>query len=242
MRAKIRTALVVASLITLFAGCSQPTETVIPSDTASWDTKLAPSMQKLSEEDRKLAAGYLMRVKMSEVFGAKGGIPVGMTLGHAIEEQRKWIAAQKEKEAEEAALKEKLQKERAEALARINQAVTVTLLEKGERFKDYQVGRFSDQQTFRIGVKNKSEKALAGVSGDLVFIDIFDKEVGRVGFKIAETIAPGQDYVWEGTRDYNEFISEQKAVWNLEEGKYKTKFEPDTLVYADGTKLVGEAQ
>jgi hypothetical protein len=242
MRFNLCAAIIAASLVSLLAACSKPSDTVIPSDMSSWDTKLAPVMEKLSEEDRVLASGYLVRLKMREALSGKDGIPAGTTLGQAIEEQRKWVATQKDQEAEEAALKEKVQKEREQALARISQAVTVTLIEKGTRSANFQAGRLSDQQTFRIGVKNKSDKALKGVAGSLVFIDIFDKQVGRVSFKVAETIPPGQVYVWEGARDYNQFIPEEKAVWNLEEGKYRTIFEPDTLVYDDGTKLVADAQ
>lgn len=57
-------------------GCSKPTETVIPSDASTWDKDLAPSIQKLSDDERKLVAGYLARAKMGEVFGGKG-VPVG---------------------------------------------------------------------------------------------------------------------------------------------------------------------
>lgn len=56
-------------------------------------------------------------------------------------------------------------------------------------------------------------------------------------FRISQKIAPSGSYVWKGGRDYNQFVAEQRAVWNLEEGKYKTRFVPSALVFADGTKL-----
>ena len=168
-------------------------------------------------------------------------MPFGTTIGQAIEEEKKFEAERKRKEDEEAALKKKLQEERAAAAEKISKAVTVTLIEKGRQFKNYDPGRFDDRQIFRIGVKNTSDKALEGVSGRLVFVDIFDKEVGSVGFKISETIKPGQDYVWVGSRRYNEFDDEQRAVWNLENDKFKTRFEPGTVVFTDGTKLVADA-
>jgi hypothetical protein len=54
---------------------------------------------------------------------------------------------------------------------------------------------------------------------------------------MAEKIKPGGEVTWEGGRDYNQFISEHKAVWNLEEGKYKTKFVPSAIVFSDGSQL-----
>jgi len=239
MAFKVRSVLLVAMVSAALTGCSPPTDTVIPSDTSTWDTQLAPALKKLDDSDRVLATGYLMRVKVGQVVGGQG-VPIGTTVGQAIENQKKWLADRAAAEAQEKALKEKLQQERELAAAKISKAVTVSLLELSHRYKDYNVGRYSDEQVVRIGVKNTSDTALAGVSGGVEFIDIFDKPIGRVGFSITETIKPGQDYVWTGTRHYNEFIAEQKAVWNLEDGKYKTVFKPEMLVYANGTKLVAE--
>ena len=60
-------------MVLLFAAgillaCSKPTDTIIPSDMSKWDSELAPAINKLSEEDKKLATGYLMRAKMGELF------------------------------------------------------------------------------------------------------------------------------------------------------------------------------
>ena len=79
--------------------------------------------------------------------------------------------------------------------------------------------------------------AVVGVAGEIKFIDVFDKEVGAVTFRISENIAPNQSAIWVGGRDYNQFSDTHRAVWNLTEGKYTTKFVPNMVVYADGTKL-----
>lgn len=224
-------------LLPMLSGCSKPTDAVIPSDMATWDKELAPHVQKLSEEQRKQLAGYLMRAKLGEVFGGKGVAP-GTTIGQALAEQKDWQASQAKKEAEEQALKAKLDSERKQALEALAKAVTVTLLGKRELPKSYDAGRYSEYQEFSIGVQNNADKDLAGVSGEIKFIDIFDKEVGAVNFRISEKVAPGKSVVWRGGRDYNQFVDKHRAVWNLEEGKYKTRFVPEMLVYADGSKLV----
>lgn len=229
------TACVLASMVVL-AGCSKPTETVIPSDIATWDKDLAPSMKKLSDDERQLVVGYLARAKMGEVFGGKG-VPVGTTIASAIEQQKQWIAERERKDAEAAALKEKLAAERAQKVAELDKAVLVTLVEKKELPRNFEMRRYSDYQEFKIGVKNTSSKPIAGVAGSLDFVDIFDKTVGGVNFRITETIKPGEDIVWTGGRDYNQFQEQHKAVWNLEPGKYKTRFVPETIIFADGSKL-----
>ncbi len=73
-------------------------------------------------------------------------------------------------------------------------------------------------------------------------MDIFDRVVGGVNFSISEKIEPSATVKWVGSRDYNEFIAEHRAVWNLKEDKYTTRFIPKTIVFADGRKLNAEQQ
>lgn len=240
MRFQISVLVVAMALV----GCTKPTDVTIPSDMAQWDKELAPAIKKLSSDDQKLLQGYLMRAKISEAFSKGAAIPVGTTVGTAIAEQRKWAeeqeilqAAERAKAAEEKALKEKLAQEDAAAQAKLSNAVRVVLMSKGQEPSNPRAGRYSDRQTFTIGVLNKSVKAITGVSGKLEFIDMFDKVVGAVSFGITEPIEPGFDVKWEGARDYNQFIAEHRAVWNLEEGRYTTRFVPEAIVFADGTKI-----
>lgn len=233
---KSNTVAICFAALVLLAACSKPTDTVIPTDMGMWEKELAPQAKKLTEEDREKLGRYMLRAKLGEAFGGKP-MPVGMTIGEALKEQTKFEAERAEKEAQEAALKEKLAKERNAAIDKLNKLVTVTLLEKSQVPRNFEARRFSDEQHFRIGFQNDSDKAIAGVSGELKFIDIFDKEVGAVSFRVTETIVPGQTVVWNGSRDYNQFNDEHRAVWNLESGKYKTRFVPSMVVFADGTKL-----
>lgn len=225
------------SLLALLTACSKPRDEVIPQDMATWEKSLAPSIQKLSEEDRKLFLGYVMRAKMGEVFGGKG-VPMGTTVGQAIEDQKAFQTKMEVQAAEAEALKKKLESERSAAQAQMAGAVIVTLLEKSQLSRDYDARRYNEVQVFRVGIRNASDKELRGVSGTLEFINIFEKKVGTVNFEIAQSIKPGKDFVWTGSRDYNQFLDEHKALWNLEEGKYTTRFIPEALIYADGTKVI----
>ena len=65
------------SIILVLIGCSKVTDTLIPSDMNAWDKELAPAIKKLSEEDRKLFAAYVVRAKLSGVFSKeKQEIPI----------------------------------------------------------------------------------------------------------------------------------------------------------------------
>jgi hypothetical protein len=69
------------------------------------------------------------------------------------------------------------------------------------------------------------------------FIDVFDAVVSTVPFKVSETIKPGRAFRWVGGRDYNHFMEAHRVLWNLEEGKYKTRFIPAAVVHADGERI-----
>lgn len=126
--------------ITALYGCSKPTDAVIPSDMASWDKELAPELKKLPDADREKVATYLMRAKMGELFGGKG-VPLGTTIGQALDGQKTFEAEQAAKRVEEEALKKKLEQERTTAMEQLNKVVTVTLLAKRELPKNYDAGR-----------------------------------------------------------------------------------------------------
>ena len=81
-------------------------------------------------------------------------------------------------------------------MEQLNKAVTVTLIAKKELPKNYDAGRYSEYQEFRIGVQNNLDKSVVGVAGEIKFIDVFDKEVGAVNFRISENIAPGKSATW----------------------------------------------
>ncbi|MFG0677714.1 hypothetical protein [Delftia sp. WSY_7] len=221
----------------LITGCSKPTETVIPSDMSQWDSVLAPAVKKLPEEDRKLLAAFVARAKTGELLGKGEGIPFGTTVGDAISLQKKWTEDQRIKAEEEKALKEKLAKEAEAAKRLINESVTVALLSKNQRPRDFHAGRFEDQQIFIVGIENKTHKRIMGVSGEMTFIDVFDKVVGSMNFAASEEIRPGSTIKWTGVRSYNQFDKDQRAMWNLEEGKYKVMFTPWEVIFEGGEKL-----
>jgi len=243
-----RTALAVLALTALLAACSKPQDTIIPTDKAEWDKTLAPAAKKLSEEERQLLGAYMARqtivAGLGNLFGQgtpAAGIPPGMTIGQAIADQKAWAAEKARKEEQAATLKREAEAKAAAARKEIDGAVTVALLKHGFRPRNFQTGRISDQQTFVIAIKNTGSKPIAGVAGRMVFIDIFDKEVGAVGFQSTETIEPGQTYTWNGERDYNEFMQEHRAVRDLEAGKFKTRFEAESIVFTDGSSLKADS-
>lgn len=218
--------LVVIALV----GCSNPKDTLVPTDISKWE-QLKPIVEKLSEDDKKLFLGYTIRMKFSEVLGGKG-LEEGLTIGKAIEKQKIWVVEQEKKEMETKLLKQRILSEQIALKKQVDDLLIVTVL-KTKLEKD----SYFENQVFEIGFQNKSLKDIRGIKGVVKFIDIFDKEVGAVSFGYDDGLKAGATGAWRGVRQYNQFIESHRAVANLEEGKYTTRFEPEMIIFSDGTKL-----
>lgn len=222
--------LISISGLLILTSCTDPKKTVIPADMSKWETDLKPSIEKLSEEDRALLTAYLMKAKLGEAFGGKP--EEGLTIGKAIENEKAWTLEQEKKDQEAKLLKEKLQKEQAQLQKQVDDMLTVTVLKlklEKESFRTIQV--------IKLGFKNNGSKDISGIKGTVRFIDMFGKEVGSIAFSFTDGLKSGGTAKWSGSRHYNEFISEHRAIANLEEGKYKSRFKPEMIVFKDGSKL-----
>jgi hypothetical protein len=229
----------------VLAACSGPKDTPLPRDLDKMDT-IKPAMEKLTPEERELAAGYIMRhtigAKLGGLFGGKEGpgIPEGMTLGKAIEEQRKFKADAAIEEAKQQALKAKLQAEREAAQKQMREAVTVTLVSKKLVTEHGYSGIVTDENLQVVfGYKNNTDRDVAGVKGYVSVKDLFGEEIS--GFLISNdnTIPAGQSATWTGSRSVRFALGDNKdrKLAELGEDKYKVVWEPEMIVFKDGTKL-----
>lgn len=236
---------IVLPLLLVLVACSGPKDTPLPHDLEKLDS-LKPALEKLTPEERELAAGYIMRVglgaKMTGIFGGKEGpgIPDGMTIGKAIEEQRKFKADAALEEAKQQALQAKLQAEREAAMKPLREAVTVTLVSK-KIVPEYSYGTLMDENLEVVfGYQNNTDKDIAGVKGYISVRDLFGDELS--GFLVSndDTIKAHQSAAWTGSRSVKYALGDNKdrKLATLDPDKYKVVWEPRVVVFTDGTKLV----
>lgn len=76
----------------VLAGCNDPHDAKIPPLTEF--STIKTQLEKLTPEERDLLAGYMMRKTVGAVFGEKSPSEEGVTIGQAIEAQKKWKAEQ----------------------------------------------------------------------------------------------------------------------------------------------------
>ena len=238
----------VIALLSLGAllGCSNPMDTPVPRELDKLES-LKPVLDKLSAEERQLFAGYVARhtlgAAMGAIFGGKTasdtGIPAGATLGSAIDEQRKYLANTAAEEAKAKALKEKLIAEREAALKSMREAVTVTVVSKGLQTERIQGMLLDEKLEVTLGYQNNTGKDIAGVKGTMIFKDLFDSDISRLMVSNDATIKAGATTTWTGGRSvrFSMGHNDDRKLAEVEEGKYKAIWEPETIVFSDGTKL-----
>jgi len=241
----MRVSLVVLVCSILLAACSGPKDTPLPRDLDKMDS-IKASMEKLTSEERELAAGYIMRhtigAKLGGLFGGKEGpgIPEGMTLGKAIEEQRKFKADAALEEAKQQALKAKLQAEREAAMKPMREAITVTLVSKEIATERGYSGMVMDENLeVTFGYKNNTDKDVSGVKGRVSVKDLFGDEISAFQISNDSTIKAGQTATWKGSRSvrFSMGSNKDRKLAELGDDKFKVVWEPQAIVFSDGTKL-----
>lgn len=237
------------------AGCSNPKDAVIPSDMNRWEAELKPNTDRLTPEERESVGKFLLRKKMGEAFG-KGTDSGPITIGRALELQKEFEAEQVKEEAKLKAEEEKAKAEEAAkaekrkqadearaALAKqVNEAFSVTLKDVDFRGLDIEASRFSEEFLFSFAFNNRGSKKITGFKGQVVFEDSFGEEVQRINLKEETAIAPGKSVPWTGTSNYNPFEARDQKFKALIGKTLKIRFEPETLLFADGTKLTVPAE
>jgi len=228
------------ALALVLAGCNGAKNTEIPTDIQNLDS-IRAAVDKLEPEERELVAGYVMRHTFGAAFGDKtAGIPAGVTIGNAIDEQRSFLADRKIEEAKQAALKAELEARKEAAMKQMRDAVTVTLVSKAIEVERGYGGRVIDEHfAAGFGYKNNTNKAIAGVKGHISVKDLFGDEISGFAISNDDTIEPGSSITWRGSRSVKYAIGDNndRKLAELDDTKYKVVWVPQMIVFADGSKL-----
>lgn len=241
----MKTRLLLVLFCAFLVSCSDVHETLLPQNLEEMES-IKPAMEKLSPEERELATGYIVRhtlaAKLQGAFsGVDGtGIPEGMTLGAAIENQRSFIAERKAEEQRQAKLKAELQARREAAIKPLMAAVTVTLVSKELVSEHGYGGMLMDELlVVTFGYKNNTPKDISGVKGYVSIQDLFGDEISGFAISNDTTIPSGQSIAWQGSRSvkYAFGDNDDRKLAGLEDSKYKVIWKPQVVVFTDGSKL-----
>ena len=234
----MRRCLTILFISIILAACSGPKDTLLPHDPKKRES-IKPAMAKLTPEEQELVNGYITR----HTSGKKGpGIPEGMTIGKAIEEQRKFMADAEKEGAERQALKAKLHAEREAAMKSLREAVTLALVSKKimpEEGSSYR-GIVQDEKfVVAFSCRNNTDKDISGVQGYVSIKDLSGVEISGFHLSQEKTIKAGKTETWTVSRPvkYSSGTNNDRKLAGLAVDKYRMVWEPRLIVFKNGTKL-----
>lgn len=187
----------------------------------------------LSVEEVGLLQAFIMRKGLGDALSGKTPeLPVGMTIGEMIEDQRKWVADSVKREADE---KERVARARAEEERQrkvLLEALTLTVFDKGFQQADYQ-----EYVTVKTMYENKSGKDIRGFKGSIVFNDLFGVEIMPLNISEDNPLRAGESKNTTWTLKYNQFIDKHVKLRNTALESLKIEWKPQIILFADGTSL-----
>jgi hypothetical protein len=221
--------LVVGMIALALIGCANvrdiPLSKLTPEQSAALDTKL-------NGEEMRLLLGYKMRTAMSAAFGGAGA-PDSTTVRQAIEDQRKWTENENREQIKADALKQKVEVERKAKQQEFSQLLSAALVNKKNVEGEY--GQHF--VALEVAFENKSDREIQGVKGVLRLNDIFGDSISNIRLSYDDGIGAKKVVTYKGNVDINQFMDNDKKLWNTDFDKLKAEFDTVTVIFKDGTKI-----
>jgi len=148
----------------------------------------------------------------------------------AAEEERK----RKQDEAKAAAIKRQ-QKEEEQRQREAKLGITIALVQKEFREGNFDSGDIRDKIIISFTFTNHLAKEVSAFTGTVVFADLFDREIKRVGITVEDAVKSGHSVHWDGEMNYNQFMDDDRRLRSVERQNLKVSFKLEAVIYKDGT-------
>jgi hypothetical protein len=128
--------------------------------------------------------------------------------------------------------------QQAEAVKAMKAAIAVRLMRKTYRASKVVAGAYQGRLGFDFEYRNTSGKDIRAFTGAVVFLDVFDRELLRVNLTVDDEISVGK-----ALRDRKKQLKVKmskdghRKLVSTEVENLRTRFEPESVLFADGTKL-----
>ena len=188
-----------AVLAGLVAGCSSPNDIVLGPEPLKQLADQGDKFKRMPEEDRMLLVAYLSLSEIGRALGSTTPSVTGKTVGEVMKDARAWKekvkaqeAQQKQRDEEALALRKKVEAENKLISDKLSTLVTVAVIDKVVREKNFHIGRYEDLLMIKYAVENKSEKIIRQIKGHVIFVDPSGDAVGELQVDIDNSIKPGE--------------------------------------------------
>ena len=239
--------ILLALATTLISACSSPNDIVLGPEPLKQMAEQGEKFKRMTEEDRLLLASYLAVAQVGKAFGAEVKPVTGRTVGEVLVDARSWkkkaeeaAVLEKKREAEALALKEKVAAERKEISARIENLVTIAVVDKKVFPKNFESGRYSDFLMIRYALENKSGKIIKQIKGIVSFVDATGDNVGQLHVDFDQPIQAGATIKTDTGSGWNLNSFSRGNIEKIAERDFssmKGKFTPLSIAFEDGEIL-----
>ncbi len=212
--------------IVILASCSSPMNNTYSDTTFKSDLKAIREANVLDSTEMNLLAMYFVRAKLlNESIEGK-------SYNEILAEAK--VAKQKQEEEEriQRELAEKAKKEEEARIAQLKNALTVTIFDKGYVEYDYQ-----EYITYKFAFENKTDKEITAFTGQIMFTDLFDKEIKSLNLTYDDGVAASSIKNYSATTDYNQFMDEDQLLKSKNLKQIKLVWKPEKILFADGSTL-----
>jgi ABC-type sugar transport system ATPase subunit len=189
--------------------------------------------KELTENEKELLAAYLIRTNLKNGFS---GIDSTMTIGEVIQKQKEWLIQDSIKTVEEQKAAELAFQKRQEQIQMLKNMVSVNIVKKS--FLEGDLGDINGHIAFILSIHNNSDSTIIGVKGSLKISDIFGDEICTLEVKYDKELMPTERTFTPYFYDYNPLMDTDTKVRYTELGKMNIVWEPEMIIFDNGSKLV----
>jgi len=123
-------------------------------------------------------------------------------------------------------------------LETMSRTLAVDLKAKTYYPQDFAARRYKATLGLKFEYGNRSERDIRAFTGTVVFRDIFDRDVLRVSLTADSPLAAGATIIdADKSLDINEFNDAHKKIVNSEIENLRVSFEPQSILFSDGSRL-----
>lgn len=223
---KVMKKLLLPFLLLAVVSCSNPMNKKYDEKTLEADMKEIKEKNKLSEEDTKTFAGWLLLSKLANKD------LTGKTYQQILDEAKNY-----KKEQEELAAKAKAE-EKAKA-EKMKNAATVTIYDYAYHPANMDNYELQDSHIFKYAIQNKSNKEIKALKFHFRIYNSLGDELGD-GYEMSLTddrIAPLATYKNAASFDANKYNNADNKIANSKFSDLKFDIAVDKIVYSDDTTL-----
>jgi len=218
--------IVLFAMIAFVVGCSNP----LNYDVA----KLTPEQRRVVQQRLTVEQSKNLDDWISRNATAGKGIPPGVTVEQALNDQTAWLAKQSLEAAKAAELRKQMQAKHAAKQDELARMLSVTLVSKKNKV------RVDEQRfvAFDIAYANKTDKDIREVRSSLKLANIYGNPIIDLNWSYEGRISAKQTVVdHDAGVDINRSSDAQVELWDTDFERLKPDFEIKTIIFKDGTSV-----